>query len=144
MLDRLYGAIRGIDVSDVARQEAQPPDALVAALEDDLNSPKAMAALFDVVRTLNKASDAGERASLAAVVYAAGDLMGLLQSDPEEWFAGHVDGEISADEVEAILEKRRVAKADKDFKAADGYRDQLAEAGIRIEDGPDGTSWRRQ
>lgn len=143
MLDRLYGAVRGIDVSDAMRRAAGPPAALLAALEDDLNSPKAMAALFDVVRTLNKVSDADEKASLAAVVYAAGDLLGLLQSDPEEWFAGHVDGETSAEEIEAILEKRRVAKADKDFKAADAYRDQLAELGIGIEDGPDGTIWRR-
>jgi len=92
---------------------------------------------------LNKAVDVGEKQNLAAVMYAAGDLMGLLQSDPEEWFAGDVDGELSADEIEALIAKRNAARAAKDFAIADAVRDQLAAAGIRIEDGADGTSWRR-
>jgi cysteinyl-tRNA synthetase len=76
-------------------------------------------------------------------MYAAGDLMGLLQSDPEEWFAGHVEGDLSADQIEALIEKRNAARRDKDFATADAVRDQLAAAGIKIEDGPDGTTWRR-
>ena len=74
---------------------------------------------------------------------AAGDLMGLLQSDPEAWFAGHVQGELSADDIEALIAKRNEARAAKDFAAADAFRDQLTEAGIKIEDGSGGTSWRR-
>ena len=143
MLDRLYGAIRGITVSDAQKQAAEPPAKLIAALEDDLNTPKAMAEFFGLARTLNRTSDPAERERLAAVMLASGDLMGLLQSDPEDWFAGHVEGELSADEIEEIIEKRRIAKLDKDYGAADAYRDQLAHAGIRIEDGPDGTTWRR-
>ena len=143
MLDRLYGAIRGITVSVAQREAAAPPAALVAALEDDLNTPRAMAEFFGLARALNRASDLAERERLAAAMLASGDLMGLLQSDPEDWFAGTVDGELTADEIEAIIEKRRVAKLDKDYAAADAYRDQLAEAGIRIEDGSDGTTWRR-
>jgi cysteinyl-tRNA synthetase len=69
--------------------------------------------------------------------------MGLLQSDPEEWFAGHVEGDLSADQIEALIEKRNAARRDKDFATADAVRDQLAAAGIKIEDGPDGTTWRR-
>ena len=143
MLDRLYGAIRGIAISEAQRQAAEPPAELIAALEDDLNTPKAMAEFFGLARALNRASDPADRERLAAAMLASGDLMGLLQTDPEEWFAGHVDGELTAHDVEAILEKRRVAKLDKDYAAADAYRDQLAQAGIRIEDGPDGTTWRR-
>jgi len=143
MLDRLYGAIRGIRVSDAQIGSAEPPDELIAALEDDLNTPKAMAEFFSLARALNRSSDPAERERLAATMLASGDLIGLLQNDPEEWFAGNVDGELSADDIEAILEKRRVAKLDKDYAAADAYRDQLAQAGIRIEDGPDGTTWRR-
>ena len=143
MLDRLYGAVRGIDVDDDLRRSAEPPAALVAALEDDLNTPKAMAEFFALARELNKANDDDERLRLAATMYAAGDLMGLLQSDAEAWFAGHVDGELSADDIESIIEKRQMAKQQKDYAAADRYRDELQAAGVRIEDGPDGTTWRR-
>jgi cysteinyl-tRNA synthetase len=80
---------------------------------------------------------------LAAAMYAAGDLMGLLQSDPEEWFAGDVEGELSADDIEALIAKRNAARKDKDFATADAVRDQLSAAGIKIEDGPGGTTWRR-
>ena len=77
------------------------------------------------------------------MMYASGDLMGLLQSDPEEWFAGEVEGELSAEDIEALIDKRNTARNDKDFAAADAVRDELAAAGIKIEDGPDGTTWRR-
>mgnify|MGYP001812192529 FL=1 len=143
MLDRLYGAVRGIDLSDEARAAAEPPAALVAALEDDINTPKAMAEFFALAKDLNKAADAGEKARLAAAMYAAGDLMGLLQSDPEEWFAGDVEGELSASDIDALIGKRNAARKDKDFATADAVRDQLSAAGIKIEDGPGGTTWRR-
>ena len=143
MLDRLYGAIRGIDVSDEARAAAEAPQSLVAALEDDLNSPKAMAEFFALARELNKTSDDTERQRLAASMYAAGDLMGLLQFDPEEWFAGDADGQISAEDIEALIEKRKQAKSNRDFAAADAVRDELEAAGVSIADGRDGTTWRR-
>ncbi|HSG59699.1 MAG TPA: cysteine--tRNA ligase [Woeseiaceae bacterium] len=143
MLDRLYGAVRGIEVAPAARSEAAPPQALVDSLEDDLNTPKAMAEFFGLARELNKATDPEERRQLAAQMYAAGDLMGLLRSDPDDWFAGHVEGELSAGDIETMLEKRRAARADKDFAAADAIRDELSAAGVQIEDGPDGTTWRR-
>ena len=143
MLDRLYGAVRGIDVSDSERREAEIPEALVAALEDDLNTPRAMAEFFGLARSLNKATDADERRRLAAQMYAVGDLMGLLQSDPDDWFAGHGESEMSAGTIEEMLEKRRSARAAKRFAEADAIRDELAKAGIQIEDGPEGTTWRR-
>lgn len=143
MLDRLYGAVRGIDVPPAARAAAEAPGAVLAALEDDLNTPKAMAEFFALARTLNKATDPEERCRLAASMYATGELLGVLGDDPEAWFAGHVDGDLSAADIDAIVEKRNAARAAKDFAAADAYRDELAEAGVQIEDGPDGTVWRR-
>ena len=143
MLDRLYGAVRGIEVSDEARAAAGVPESIVAALEDDINTPKAMAEFFALARSLNKANDPAEIESLAAQMYAAGDLMGLLTCDPEAWFSGHVEGDVSTDEIEALIARRNEARANKDWAAADGYRDQLKEMGITIEDGPQGTTWRR-
>jgi cysteinyl-tRNA synthetase len=129
MLDRLYGAVRGIDVSKEARAAAQPPEALIEALEDDLNTPKALAEFFGLARALNKADDPAAREALAAQMYAAGDLMG--------------HGGMSAEAVETLLQQRQEARARRDFAAADAIRDELAAAGIQIEDGPDGTAWRR-
>ncbi|MEM1175832.1 MAG: cysteine--tRNA ligase [Pseudomonadota bacterium] len=143
MLDRLYGAVRGVEVSDTARSNAVIPDALVDALEDDLNTPKAMAEFFALAKELNKASDPVQRETLAASMLAAGDLMGLLQSDVESWFAGNDDGELSGDAIDALIAERNQARADRDFQRADEIRDQLADAGIRIEDGAAGTTWRR-
>jgi cysteinyl-tRNA synthetase len=143
MLDRFYGALRGIELTDAERSAAEPPDALVEALEDDLNTPKALAEMFNVARRLNKATADAERKALARELLAAGELMGLLQSDPEEWFAGGDDGELSAEDIEALLKQRVEARANRDFAAADAIRDQLVNAGIQIEDSADGTRWRR-
>jgi len=143
MLDRLYGAVRGIEVSDEARGAAVVPDALVAALEDDLNTPKALAEFFALARALNKTNDESEIETLAAQMYAAGNIMGLLRNDPEKWFAGHVEGDLPADEIEALIEKRNAAKVARDFKLADAIRDQLHDAGVSIQDGREGTTWRR-
>jgi len=143
MLDRLYGAVQGIDVPADIRLAADVPEALVAALEDDLNSPKAMAEFFALARSLNKATDADTKVRLAAQMYACGDLMGLLQTDPDSWFAGHVEGDLSSDEIESLIAKRNAAKANRDFETADAIRDQLSEAGVTIQDSRDGTTWRR-
>ena len=143
MLDRLYGAVRGIDVPEASLTAAEPLPSVVEALEDDLNTPKAMAEFFGLARALNKATGPEERQKLAATMYATGDLLGLLLSNPDDWFAGGDDGELSADAINEMIEKRNAARAAKDFAAADGLRDKLAEAGIQIEDGPNGTTWRR-
>jgi len=142
MLDRLYGAVQGIDVPEDVRLAADVPEGLITALEDDLNSPKAMAEFFGMARALNKATDDETKVSLAAQMYACGELMGLLRSDPDVWFEGHVEGDLSSDEIEALILKRNDAKAVRDFEAADAIRDQLSDAGISIQDGRDGTTWR--
>ena len=143
MLDRLYGAIRGIEVSADDRAGAEPPAAVIAALEDDLNTPKALAEIFKLARALNKTRDEAKRSRLATEILAAGDLVGLLQSDPEKWFVDADDSAISASEIESLIAKRNEARAERDFAAADAIRDQLAANSVSIEDGPGGTRWRR-
>ena len=143
MLDRLYGAVRGIEVPDALRAAAEPLPSVVEALEDDLNTPKAMAEFFGLARELNKATEAGERQRLAAVMFATGNLLGLLQQDPEAWFAVAADSALSAEAINEMIEKRNAARAAKDFATADALRDELAAAGIQIEDGAGGTTWRK-
>jgi cysteinyl-tRNA synthetase len=143
MLDRLYGAIRGIDVSADERAAAEPPAAVIAALEDDLNTPKALAEMFNLARSLNKAEGETERLQLATDILAAGDLIGVLQNDAEDWFTSSTDSEISDDEIESRIADRNKARADKNFARGDAIRDELAAKGVSIEDGADGTRWRR-
>lgn len=143
MLDRLYGALRGIDLSDAASAQAQPHASVLAAIEDDLNTPKALSEIFSLARQLNKTEDAGERRERAAVLRASSELLGVAQGDVAAWFRGGTDGNLSAGEVEALIARRNSARAKKDFVAADRVRDELAAGGITIEDGPSGTRWRR-
>jgi cysteinyl-tRNA synthetase len=76
-------------------------------------------------------------------MYAAGDLLGLLTGDPESWFAGDVEGELSAEEIDKLISERTAAKAERDFERADAIRDQLSDAGVTIQDSREGTTWRR-
>ena len=143
MLDRLYGAVRGIEVSADDRSKGEPPAAVIAALEDDLNTPKALAEMFNLARALNKTEDEIERLPLATKILSAGDLVGLLQNDPEDWFTGSTDSELSDSEIETLIAERNRVRAEKDFAQADAIRDELAAKGVSIEDGADGSRWRR-
>ena len=115
---------------------------------DDLNMPEALAALAGLVRAANSSADPVERRALAESLRAGGWLLGLLQQEPAAWFeqAGAAsaagDGLAPADIEAKLRERERLRKA-RDFQAADGIRDELARAGIVIEDGAGGTRWRR-
>jgi cysteinyl-tRNA synthetase len=143
MLDRLYGALRSLaDVKSEPTSDAAP-DAFMDALLDDLNTPKALAELFAIAKRANTETDPGTRALLKAELIGAGRILGILEMDPEAWFAGggaasHIDGE----EIERMIEARNAARKEKNFAEADRIRDELAAMGIQIEDGPQGTSWR--
>ncbi|MGF1592290.1 MAG: cysteine--tRNA ligase [Kiloniellaceae bacterium] len=139
-LDRLYGALRGVP----AGEDAAPPEKLVEALADDLNTPLAVAELHEIASAMNKAKDEGKRAALAGSLRAGGALLGLLQDDPDAWFKGKAaEGALSAEDVEAMIAARISARKAKDFPEADRIRDELLAQGISLEDGPAGTTWRR-
>ena len=140
-LDRLYGALR--DVEGWQAVDAEPDPDFIAALEDDLNTPQALAVLFNLARDANRSTDPTERAALAARLRASGALLGLLGTDPDAWFMTEVSDGLSAEQIETLLAARRAARAGRDFKLADQIRDQLVAAGILIEDGAEGTRWRR-
>jgi cysteinyl-tRNA synthetase len=145
-LDRLYGALNEAahkdETSRVIATGAVDPD-FIAALDDDLNTPKALAALFELARSINRSADAEERSVLAVRLRASGQLLGLLGADPVAWLqASRPDG-LAAEAIEALLAERLAARKSRDFQAADRIRDKLLTAGIVILDGPEGTRWRR-
>ncbi len=140
-LDRLYGALR--DVEGWQGLPAEPDPDFIAALDDDLNTPQALAVLFNLARDANRSTDAAERAALAARLRASAALLGLLGTDPDAWFMTEVSDGLSAEQIETMLAARRAARASRDFKLADQIRDELVAAGILIEDGAEGTRWRR-
>jgi cysteinyl-tRNA synthetase len=142
-LDRLYGTLRDIGGWQEVWRTAGPDATFMTALEDDLSTPRALAALFDLARDANRSEDAAERARLAASLRASAELLGLLGADPESWFTVETAASLGNAEVEALLVARREARARRDFAEADRIRQVLTAAGISIEDGADGTRWRR-
>ena len=128
----------------------QKPDSLVtAALCDDLNTAKAFARIHQLVRDLSKEPVPENQRRLYGSIVASAGLMGLLQQDPNQVLQTLADEKNRADEIdvawiEQCLKDRQQARQQKDFAQADMIRDQLSAAGIRIEDGPGGTSWHRQ
>ncbi len=138
-LDRLYGLLRD---HPFAADAPDLPDAdVLAALEDDLNTPTALAALNGLARQLARA-EASEQPALAARLRVSGGLLGLLTQTPEDWFAQRqTSTEINEAQIERLIEARNQARHGRDFAEADRLREELADQGILLKDGPDGTTW---
>ena len=169
---RLYTALRGLDGPSPAgeadeattdsgnfaarsRQLDGPPAAgpdeawlarFQAAMDDDFNTPEAISVLFDLAHAIHRAreSDPVRARALAGTLRALGAVLGLLDTDPDAWLRGESAGEGPVDdEIEAMIAKRAEARARKDWAEADRWRDTLTAAGIILEDGAQGTVWRR-
>jgi len=114
------------------------------AMNDDFNTPEALAAVFDVGHQINKALDGGEDAAAAAdEFHALCDLLGIVQQDAATWFQAGGDAD-DVDKIEALIAERLAARKAKDFARADAIRAELSDMGIILEDGPSGTTWKRK
>jgi cysteinyl-tRNA synthetase len=136
-LTRLYTALRDIEITS-QKVDWTHPEAVrfKASMDDDFNTPEAMAVLFDLANEVNK-NKSSESASLLKNL---GGVVGLLQRDADAFLQG--SGGLALD-VDALIEARLQAKKDKNFAQADAIRQQLQDAGIVLEDTPQGTTWRR-
>ena len=160
-LDRFYTALRDVPVGgaavDVDRGDYTAR--FNAAMDDDFNTPEAIAVLFDIARELNRAkaeNKADEARILAALLCRLGDTLGILQQDVDSYFKGlrsvHADlaaswniegAPLSEDRITDLIAQRLAARKAKNWKESDRIRDELKAQGVILEDGPQGTAWRR-
>ncbi|MCR4554015.1 MAG: cysteine--tRNA ligase [Succinivibrionaceae bacterium] len=148
-LTRLYTSLADVPAVDYREEYGTSfVERFKTAMDDDFNTPEAYSVLFDLAREINrlKTSDIDEAAKLASVLRKLGYVMGILQQNPEAYLkAGKTeqdDAEVAR--IEALIEERKNAKKNKDWAKADAVRNELQGMGIIIEDGPNGTTWRRK
>ena len=143
-LTRFYTALRGLPEATPTADTQFEKD-FHAAMQDDFNTPEALATLFELVREINRvrAEDETAAAALGALLRQLGDLIGILQSDAESYLRGGASANDGDAEIDALVAQRNEAKANKDWGTADEIRNKLQEMGIVLEDGPSGTTWRR-
>ncbi len=148
-LQRLYTALRGSDVNDDAGLDADYEERFRMTMNDDFNTPEALAVLFVLARALNRAreQDSSGIARLANTLSKLAGRLGILQADPESYLRGRLEtgaeGPGDAD-IEALIARREQARTDRDWGEADRIRDELTGLGIVLEDSGDGTQWRRE
>ena len=138
-LDRLYGTLRDLGDIDTG---AAIPQAVEDALEDDINTPQALAELAWIAGEARRATGNDERARLKSELLGAGLALGLLQQAPVDWFNRGATGTGDA-RIQALVEERTAAKQARDFARADAIREQLAAEGILLEDTAQGVRWKR-
>lgn len=156
-LDRLYNALREANFSE-PKANAMPltathpnphVQAFFQAMDHDLNTPQAIAALFGLASAiyhLPKAAEKTEKIELAGLLHGLGQILGLFKQTPEAYFHGTGEdsaGQLSPEAIDRLLAERQAAKAARDFARADAIRNELKEKGIVIEDTPQGSRWQR-
>ena len=110
-------------------------------LNDDLNTPEAIAFMHSLVKDYNKTSETETQSEIASRLYNAGRLLGLFFNNSKSWF--HEGAAISTSEINKLVDQRALAKTNQNWAEADRIRNQLKEAGVMLEDNPDGTTtWR--
>jgi cysteinyl-tRNA synthetase len=144
-LERIYTALRDVTPTKVELKGNEYVKRFEKAMDDDFNCPEAMPVLFELAKEINriKATDIAEASKLAFILVSLGEVLGVAQNSPEDFFQG---GDADSDEVaeiEALIKQRNDARANKDWGMADDARDKLAALNIILEDGAGGTTWRK-
>ncbi|TNE77357.1 MAG: cysteine--tRNA ligase, partial [Gammaproteobacteria bacterium] len=149
-LERFYTALRPFaNVMPASLDELGHSDyyrRFVESMNDDFNTREALAAMYDLVRDINTQAKSDEALArkLVAELKGMGDIFGILGSDPEAFLQGGGEGDLGAEQIEALIAERAAAKKNRDFARADQIREDLLAQGVVLEDSREGTSWRRE
>ncbi len=141
-LIRLYTALR--DVEPIENESDEFEKRFVEAMDDDFNTPEALAVLFEVAKEINKIkeSDKSRAQQLAGSLKKLGGVLGILQNDSEAFLKTSSHAEVDVNKIEALIQLREKARETKNWKEADRVRDELSKLNITIEDTSNGTTWR--
>jgi cysteinyl-tRNA synthetase len=143
-LNRIYATLRDNASIAVDKTERVVDERVKEALCDDLNTPIALAEINRLAKELAKAGSLTEKKAVKARLLGSGELLGLLQQEPQTWFAFGKEDKGDAEQtkaVEALIEQRKQARAEKNWAESDRIRDQLKEMGVVLEDSSEGTRW---
>lgn len=146
-LERLYTALRGVaEGEEQAALSAPFDERFKTAMDDDFNTPEAYSVLFDLARDLNRAKQeaVSDASALATCLRRLGGVLGLLQQQPEQFLQSGAAEADDVAEIELLIKTRNDARASKNWALADEARNKLTEMGIVLEDGAQGTTWRRK
>jgi cysteinyl-tRNA synthetase len=145
-LTRLYLVLKDLPVAGEGGAAAAYEEKFQAAMDDDFNTPGALAVLFELARDINKLREDGSAAvaPLGAALRRMGGILGLLQNDPQAFLRGGADGGLTDAQIEALITRRSEARKNKNWAESDRLRDELKAQGVILEDTAGQTSWRRQ
>jgi cysteinyl-tRNA synthetase len=141
-LDRLYGALERVADCEIGTSPPAAAD-FYTAMDDDLNTAKAIASLMESVTRANTAASAAEKARAKSELVGGGLELGILQQSPERWFGGDPENAADIARINDLIAARTDARTARDYSRADAIRDELDALGVQIQDGPEGTTWRR-
>ncbi len=144
-LSRLYNTLRDLDVPADYDENDPAIEKFKQAMDDDFNTPEALAVLFDLASQVNrlKGEDVDAATQKAAVLKKLANVLGLLEADPEHYLQTGAGDDTDAEKIEALIVARKEARENKDWAAADRIRDELDALGIVLEDKDGKTVWRR-
>lgn len=142
-LDSLYSALNSCSKFPVILPDDITNLPVYIALLDDLNTPVAIRELHKLSKTLLRSPDS-EKPKIIGELIVSGEMLGILQSDPQEWLTTSVQNNISPDEIERLITLRNNAKINFDYAEADNIRNKLLSMGVILEDHSKGTDWRRK
>ncbi len=153
-IGRIYETVERVDrlvpSDDVAKPDPGLLDAFRQEMDDDFNTPRALALIFEEIRSLNRMLDEGKSNELYArgiALKAMGEVLGLLQGNPKEFFQKKRERwmrsqRLSPEVIEELIQRRHQARREKQWREADRIRTELQEKGITLEDTPGGTIWK--
>ncbi|MCG7560643.1 cysteine--tRNA ligase [Pseudoalteromonas sp. McH1-42] len=143
-LERIYTALRGVELVDTELAGNPFVARFEAAMNDDFNTPEALPVIFELAKEVNllKDSDAKAAGEHAFILVKLAEVLGIAQQDPEAFLHGDQDEDEVA-KIEALIEQRKNARANKDWAAADAARDALTAMGVVLEDSAGKTTWRK-